>query len=94
MTTHHFSISNNHNERVKYSILTPKTELPKLYPNCDGDIWLRSCEKEIIEPLDGTVKGVIPKWLKGSLLRNGPGCLKVGEMQFNHLFDSSALVHR
>jgi len=38
--------------------------------------------------------GTIPEWLNGSLLRNGPGNLKVGDMHFNHLFDSSALLHR
>jgi hypothetical protein len=38
--------------------------------------------------------GCIPKWLKGSLLRNGPGNLKVGDMTFGHLFDGSALLHR
>ncbi|KAL3289195.1 hypothetical protein HHI36_003630 [Cryptolaemus montrouzieri] len=66
----------------------------ELYPNCDVNVWLRSCEKEIIEPLEGTVKGEIPKWLKGCLLRNGPGSLKVGNEYFEHLFDSSALIHR
>lgn len=29
-----------------------------LYPNCDGNVWLRSCEQEILEPLDGCVSGV------------------------------------
>ncbi|KAG5872558.1 hypothetical protein JTB14_033977 [Gonioctena quinquepunctata] len=38
--------------------------------------------------------GIIPKWLNGSLIRNGPGSLKVGEEEFTHLFDSSALLHR
>jgi carotenoid isomerooxygenase len=38
--------------------------------------------------------GCIPKWLKGSLIRNGPGNLKVGDMTFGHLFDGSALLHR
>ncbi|XP_053683586.1 carotenoid isomerooxygenase [Sabethes cyaneus] len=72
-----------------------KEEQPKeLYPNCDVNVWLRSCEKEIVEPIEGLVKGEIPEWLNGSLLRNGPGSLKVGEMTFNHLFDSSALLHR
>ncbi|XP_051166797.1 carotenoid isomerooxygenase isoform X2 [Leptopilina boulardi] len=65
-----------------------------LYPNCDGSIWTRSCEHEIIKPISGKITGNIPKWLKGSLLRNGPGSLKVGEYTFNHLFDSSALLHR
>jgi hypothetical protein len=38
--------------------------------------------------------GCIPVWLKGSLLRNGPGNFKVGDMTFGHLFDGSALLHR
>lgn len=55
---------------------------------------MRSCDEEVAEPIKGHVIGTIPKWIKGSLLRNGPGRLKVGEMMFKHLFDSSALVHR
>lgn len=65
-----------------------------LYPNCDTNVWLRSCEQEIIEPIEGIDTGTIPEWLNGCLLRNGPGSLKVGDMMFNHLFDSSALLHR
>ncbi|XP_055385042.1 carotenoid isomerooxygenase [Condylostylus longicornis] len=64
------------------------------YPNCDGTVWLRSCEKEITDPLKGKVSGHIPKWLNGSLLRNGPGNLKFGDTTYRHLFDSSALLHR
>lgn len=64
------------------------------YPNCDVNVWLRSCEKEIIEPIEGCMTGQIPEWINGSLLRNGPGSIKVGSMMFNHLFDSSALLHR
>lgn len=66
----------------------------KCYPNCDASVWMRSCGEEVIEPMEGTTTGVIPTWLNGSLLRNGPGSLKVGKMMFNHLFDSSALLHR
>jgi len=40
------------------------------------------------------IAGCMPKWLKGSLIRNGPGNLKVGDMTFGHLFDGSALLHR
>lgn len=40
-----------------------------LYPNCDVNVWLRSCEKEIIEPVEGSVSGEIPHWINGSLLR-------------------------
>lgn len=48
------------------------------YPNCDVNVWLRSCEEEIIEPISGVVSGNIPSWINGSLLRNGPGSIKVG----------------
>lgn len=64
------------------------------YPNCDPTIWMRSCNDEVIEPMTGRIQGVIPGWLCGTLLRNGPGSLKVGDYQFDHLFDSSALLHR
>ncbi|XP_041988121.1 carotenoid isomerooxygenase-like [Aricia agestis] len=66
----------------------------KLYPNCDSNVWLRSCEEEVAEPLQGHITGTIPTWLRGSLLRNGPGSLKVGSMRYKHLFDSAALLHR
>ncbi|XP_063218959.1 carotenoid isomerooxygenase isoform X2 [Bacillus rossius redtenbacheri] len=66
----------------------------KLYPKCDTSIWLRSCSQEVVQPLEGKLSGQVPKWLRGSLIRNGPGSLKVGDMTFEHLFDSSALLHR
>ncbi|RZC35697.1 carotenoid isomerooxygenase [Asbolus verrucosus] len=65
-----------------------------LYPNCDVNVWLRSCDREITEPITGAITGTIPLWLSGSLLRNGPGSLKIGDDCFQHLFDSSALLHR
>jgi hypothetical protein len=73
-----------------------KNQEPKenLYPNCDVNVWLRSCEQEIIEPVEGVVSGEIPTWINGALLRNGPGSIKVGKMTYNHLFDAAALLHR
>ncbi|XP_047508976.1 carotenoid isomerooxygenase-like isoform X2 [Pieris napi] len=65
-----------------------------LYPNCESTVWLRSCEEEIIQPIKGTIAGEIPHWLRGTLIRNGPGSLKVGSMRYKHLFDSAALLHR
>ncbi|CAG9785436.1 unnamed protein product [Diatraea saccharalis] len=70
------------------------SDTSKLYPNCDPSVWLRSCEQEVTEPLEGQITGEIPSWLNGSLLRNGPGSLKVGDMRFDHLFDGAALLHR
>ncbi|XP_034938061.1 carotenoid isomerooxygenase [Chelonus insularis] len=64
------------------------------WPKCDSSIWMRSCEEEVIVPIKGQITGEIPKWLKGTLLRNGPGSLKVGDYKFDHLFDSSALLHK
>jgi carotenoid isomerooxygenase len=56
---------------------------------------MRSCEHEVIEPLKSdAVSGSIPKWLKGTLLRNGPGSLKVDEYRYQHLFDCFALLHK
>lgn len=65
-----------------------------LYPNCDVSVWLRSCEEEITKPIIGRICGVIPQWLNGYLLRNGPGSMKVGDQEFEHLFDSAALLHK
>ena len=61
---------------------------------CNANVWLRSCEQEIIDPVEGVVSGEIPSWINGSLLRNGPGSIKVGDMTYNHLFDAAALLHR
>lgn len=63
------------------------------YPNCDLAIWLRTCEKEVVEPLDGVTSGIIPPWIRGSLFRNGPGKQKYGRQTVNHLFDASGLLH-
>lgn len=71
-----------------------QSEHTKLYPNSDVSVWMRSCEEEITTPINGKTSGTIPAWLNGSLLRNGPGSMKVSEMQFEHLFDSSALLHK
>ncbi|XP_045533325.1 carotenoid isomerooxygenase-like [Pieris brassicae] len=60
----------------------------------DSSVFLRTCEKEVTEPLEGSIIGAIPFWIRGSLLRNGPGLLKVGKYEYQHIFDGSALLHR
>uniref|UniRef100_A0A665WEI1 Retinoid isomerohydrolase n=1 Tax=Echeneis naucrates TaxID=173247 RepID=A0A665WEI1_ECHNA len=52
-----------------------------------------TCE-ELSEPLPATVTGRIPSFLKGSLLRLGPGLFEVGDEPFYHLFDGQALMHK
>ncbi|XP_035204373.1 retinal Mueller cells isomerohydrolase-like [Stegodyphus dumicola] len=56
--------------------------------------YLRSCKKECDKPIEGELKGEIPKWLRGCLIRVGSGLLEVGEDKFNHIFDGLALMHR
>lgn len=37
--------------------------------------------------------GLLPDWLEGTLVRNGPGLFSVGETSYNHWFDGMALLH-
>ena len=39
------------------------------------------------------VDGVLPKWLRGVLLRNGPALFEIGEQKLNHWFDGLAMLH-
>ena len=66
-----------------------------LYPKVDLAIWLRSCIEEVSVPLKGQlIGGILPKWLKGNLLMNGPGKFYFGTDVFQHLFDGSALIQK
>lgn len=38
--------------------------------------------------------GRIPSFIRGSLLRLGPGLFEVGSEPFFHLFDGQALMHK
>jgi len=40
------------------------------------------------------VQGVVPAWLSGSLLRNGPAQFEVGQQPYRHWFDGLAMLHR
>ncbi|KAL1465066.1 hypothetical protein WDU94_004661, partial [Cyamophila willieti] len=40
------------------------------------------------------ILGIVPAWLDGVLVRNGPGSWNVGDEKFDHLFDCSALLHK
>ncbi|KAL8173580.1 UNVERIFIED_CONTAM: Beta,beta-carotene 9',10'-oxygenase [Gekko kuhli] len=55
---------------------------------------LFSSVEETPQQIPTRVKGQIPPWLKGKLLRNGPGKYEFGKYQFNHWFDGSALLHQ
>ncbi|CAN8217140.1 unnamed protein product [Coccothraustes coccothraustes] len=50
--------------------------------------------EELSSPVTAHVTGWIPTWLRGSLLRCGPGLFEVGSEPFYHLFDGQALLHK
>ncbi|NXR79049.1 BCDO2 oxygenase, partial [Pycnonotus jocosus] len=50
--------------------------------------------EETPEPIPAKIKGHIPKWINGNLLRNGPGKFEFGNDKFNHWFDGMALLHQ
>jgi beta,beta-carotene 9',10'-dioxygenase len=54
----------------------------------------RSLESEIVEPVPLTVRGALPVWLEGALLRTGPSKFEVGSRTYNHWFDGLAMLHR
>ncbi|XP_028812374.1 beta,beta-carotene 15,15'-dioxygenase isoform X1 [Denticeps clupeoides] len=48
---------------------------------------------ETPEPVRAEVAGIIPDWLQGTLVRNGPGMFSVGQTSYDHWFDGLALIH-
>jgi len=51
-------------------------------------------ESPEVELDDLPVRGRLPDWLAGSLLRNGPGTFQVGSQRYRHWFDGLAMLHR
>lgn len=46
------------------------------------------------DPVDAEIEGEVPQWLKGDLLRVGPGKFEWGNMSYNHWFDGDAILNR
>lgn len=40
------------------------------------------------------VRGALPQWLTGDLIRNGPAMWTIGQRRLNHWFDGMAMLHR
>lgn len=57
-------------------------------------VLFKSVKTERADPVETTIKGFVPTWLSGSLLRNGPGKFEVGEEKYKHWFDGLALMHK
>lgn len=47
-----------------------------------------------IDADDLPVRGTIPDWLRGTLIRNGPAHYEAGQKSFRHWFDGQAMLHR
>ncbi len=41
-----------------------------------------------------TIRGVVPEWLTGTLVRTGPARFEVGDTKYNHWFDGLAMLHK
>jgi beta,beta-carotene 9',10'-dioxygenase len=39
------------------------------------------------------VVGIIPSWMNGVLVRNGPALFEIGQESFTHWFDGQAMLH-
>ncbi|XP_063799268.1 carotenoid-cleaving dioxygenase, mitochondrial-like isoform X2 [Pseudophryne corroboree] len=50
--------------------------------------------EEVLQPIPTRITGTVPEWIKGSLLRIGPGKFEFGNDKFNHWFDGMALMHK
>jgi carotenoid cleavage dioxygenase-like enzyme len=55
---------------------------------------LRSLTKSSQEPVQTTIRGEIPKWVTGTLFRNGPGRFDYGDKSYQHLFDGHSCIHK
>lgn len=40
------------------------------------------------------IKGNLPEWLEGTLVRNGPGTFQAGQERYRHWFDGHAMLHK
>src|SRR5512145_3328014 len=56
-------------------------------------LGFRTLDKETsLEELP--LRGKVPAWLTGTLVRTGPARFEVGNQKYNHWFDGLAMLHR
>ena len=56
--------------------------------------WYYQSVEELSEAIETKITGNFPKWIKGTLLRNGPGKFEIGSTSYRHLFDGLALLQQ
>ncbi|XP_055477743.1 carotenoid-cleaving dioxygenase, mitochondrial isoform X2 [Psammomys obesus] len=69
------------------TMLGPQQSLPCIAP-------LLTTVEETLNTVCAQVRGHIPEWLNGYLLRVGPGKFEFGKDEYNHWFDGMALLHQ
>ncbi|CAP35893.2 Protein CBG18441 [Caenorhabditis briggsae] len=50
--------------------------------------------ENVIEPKMCSTSGTVPSYLKGTMVRNGPGMFEIGENKYNHWFDGLGFIQR
>ena len=55
---------------------------------------LQDLNDEVSQATLRVISGKVPAWLKGTLLRNGPGKFSLGNESYLHWFDGLAMLHR
>lgn len=76
--------------------LVPYEDEPIPFLPADGHDYSRlyKSASEVFDPVSADVQGNIPKWLHGTLLRDGPGLFEFGEEKALHAFDGMAMIRR
>ncbi|XP_042863590.1 carotenoid isomerooxygenase-like [Penaeus japonicus] len=70
------------------------TEVSRNMGKYDYSVLCRHCDEEITDPIPCQLSGAPPEWLKGRLVYNGPGLTKVGQSEYRHAFDASAILQK
>ncbi|XP_030186816.1 beta,beta-carotene 9',10'-oxygenase isoform X2 [Lynx canadensis] len=73
--------------RQKKAIFSKQERLPCIAP-------LVTTVEETPQNVSACVRGHFPQWLRGYLLRVGPGKFEFGKDKYNHWFDGMALLHQ
>ncbi len=75
---------------------SPRRKRAKLASTETGDLakQIYTTVEERPTPTEAEIQGEIPKWLKGSFLRVGPGKFEWGNTKYNHWFDGAAILNR
>lgn len=61
--------------------------------NDSKKLYYQSVE-ELSQAIEAKIIGKFPQWIKGVLLRNGPGKFEIEESSYHHLFDGLALLQQ